>query len=144
MKFRETLARMLYGRYDADELYNVLFVAEIALLVLGAVFSLLGNAVPLLSVLSVLLYLSALGLLIWAMYRFFSRNIEKRRRENAAWLHFKAKLSPKKKPALPPDTPAHIFRACPKCRATLRLPRQVGKHKAKCPRCGHSFGVKVK
>ena len=144
MKFRETLARLLYGRYGADELYNVLFVAEIALLVLGAVFSLLGNAVPLLSVLSVLLYLSALGLLIWAMYRFFSRNIEKRRRENAAWLRFKAKLSPKKKPALPPDTPAHIFRACPKCRATLRLPRQVGKHKAKCPRCGHSFGVKVK
>ena len=144
MKFRETLARLLYGRYGADELYNVLFVAEIALLVLGAVFSLLGNAVPLLSVLSVLLYLSALGLLIWAMYRFFSRNIEKRRRENAAWLRFKAKLSPKKKPALPPDTPTHIFRACPKCRATLRLPRQVGKHKAKCPRCGHSFGVKVK
>ena len=121
MKFRETLARMLYGRYGADELYNVLFVAEIALLVLGAVFSLLGNAVPLLSVLSVLLYLSALGLLIWAMYRFFSRNIEKRRRENAAGLRFKAKLSPKKKPALPPDTSAHIFRACPKCRATLRI-----------------------
>ena len=144
MKFRETLARLLYGRYGADELYNVLFVAEIALLVLGTVFSLLGNAVPLLSVLSVLLYLSALGLLIWAMYRFFSRNIEKRRWENAAWLRFKAKLSPKKKPALPPDTPTHIFRACPKCRATLRLPRQVGKHKAKCPRCGHSFGVKVK
>ena len=144
MKFRETLARMLYGRYGADELYNVLFVAEIALLALGAVFSLLGNAVPLLSVLSVLLYLAALGLLIWAMYRFFSRNIEKRRRENEAWLRFKAKLSPKKKPALPPDTPTHIFRACPKCRATLRLPRQVGKHKAKCPRCGHSFGVKVK
>ena len=144
MKFRETLARMLYGRYGADELYNVLFVAEIALLALGAVFSLLGNTVPLLSVLSVLLYLAALGLLIWAMYRFFSRNIEKRRRENEAWLRFKAKLSPKKKPALPPDTPTHIFRACPKCRATLRLPRQVGKHKAKCPRCGHSFSVKVK
>ena len=144
MKFRETLARMLYGRYGADDLYNVLFVAEIALLALGAVFSLLGNAVPLLSVLSVLLYLAALGLLIWAMYRFFSRNIEKRRRENEAWLRFKAKLSPKKKPALPPDTPTHIFRACPKCRATLRLPRQAGKHKAKCPRCGHSFGVKVK
>ena len=144
MKFRETLARMLYGRYGADDLYNVLFVAEIALLALGAVFSLLGNAVPLLSVLSVLLYLAALGLLIWAMYRFFSRNIEKRRRENEAWLRFKAKLSPKKKPALPPDTPTHIFRACPKCRATLRLPRQIGKHKAKCPRCGHSFGVKVK
>ena len=144
MKFREALSRMLYGRYGADELYNVLFIAEIILLVLGAVFNLLGNAVPLLNVLSVLFYLSALGLMIWAMYRFFSRNIEKRCRENAAWLRFKAKLSPKKKPALPPDTPTHIFRACPKCRATLRLPRQVGKHKAKCPRCGHSFGVKVK
>lgn len=144
MKFREALSRMLYGRYGADELYNVLFIAEIILLVLGAVFNLLGNALPLLNVLSILFYLSALGLMIWAMYRFFSRNVEKRRRENLVWLRFKSKLNKRNRPALPPDTPTHIFRACPKCRATLRLPRQAGKHKAKCPRCSHTFRVKVK
>ena len=144
MKLRETLARLLYGRNGPDELYNALFLTEIILLVIGAILSVLGRVSAPLSVVSFLFYLAAVGLLIWATFRFFSRNVPKRRRENEAWLRFKAKLSPKKKPALPPDTPAHIFRACPKCRATLRLPRQAGKHKARCPRCGHSFGVKVK
>ena len=144
MKFREKLARLLYGRYGADELYNALFVSEIILLFIGAILSVLGRVSALLTVLSVLFFLAALGLLIWAMFRFFSRNIEKRRRENLAWLRFRSKLIKKKKPKLPPDTSTHVFRACPKCRSTLRLPRQAGKHKVKCPRCGNTFGVKIK
>ena len=144
MKFRENLARLLYGRYGADELYNALFLAEIILLFAGALLSILGKASPVLGIMGVICYVIAVGLLIWATCRFFSRNIAKRRRENAIWLRFKSKLSPKKKPTLPQDTPTHVFRACPKCRATLRLPREVGKHTAKCPRCGRAFGVRVK
>ena len=144
MRFRQALARFLYGRYGADELYNALFLIEIILLFIGGILSILGSNLPVLSVISTILYIVALGLLIWAMFRFFSRNIEKRRQENAAWLKFKSKFTKKRKPTLPPDTPTHIFRACPKCRSVLRLPRQAGKHTVKCPRCGASFGVKVK
>ena len=144
MKFRETLARLLYGRYGADALYNALFLSELILLFSASILAVFGHAVPVLSVISTILFLLALGLLIWAMYRFFSRNIPKRRRENEVWLRFTAKFKRKKKPTLPPDTPTHIFRACPKCRSILRLPRQAGKHTAKCPRCGKRFGVKVK
>jgi uncharacterized paraquat-inducible protein A len=144
MKFRETLARFLYGRYGTDELYNALFITELVLLFLASILTVIGRIAPVLSVISVFLYLLALGLLIWSMIRFFSRNISKRRRENEAWLRFTAKFKRKPKPTLPPDTPTHIFRACPKCRATLRLPREVGKHQVKCPRCGERFGVKVK
>ena len=144
MKFRQALARFLYGRYGADELYNALFLIEIILLFISSILTVLGRNLPVLSVISTILYIVALGLLIWAMFRFFSRNIEKRRRENAAWLKFKSKFVRKRKPALPPDTPTHIFRACPKCRSVLRLPRRAGKHTVKCPRCGASFGVKVR
>ena len=144
MRFRQALARFLYGRYGADELYNALFLIEIILLFMGGILSILGHNRPTLSAISVILYISALGLLVWAMFRFFSRNIEKRRRENLVWLRIKSKFSKKKKPSLPLDTPTHVFRACPKCRAVLRLPRQTGKHTARCPRCGASFGVKVK
>ena len=144
MKFRPALARFLYGRYGADELYNALFLLEIILLFFGSILTILGHNKPLLSSFSVVLYAVALGVLIWAMLRFFSRNIEKRRRENEAWLKFKSKFTKKRKPTLPPDTPTHIFRACPTCRSVLRLPRQAGKHTVKCPRCGASFGVKVK
>ena len=144
MKFRETLARLLYGRYGADALYNALFLSELILLFSASILAVFGHAVPVLSVISTILFLLALGLLIWAMYRFFSRNIPKRRRENEAWLRFKAKFKPKKKPQLPHDTADHIFRSCPHCQSTLRLPRQKGKHEVKCPRCGGRFGVKVK
>ena len=144
MRFRQALARFLYGRYGADELYNALFLLEIILLFFGSILTILGHNKPILSAISVILYVLALGVLIWAMFRFFSRNIEKRRRENTAWLKFKSKFAKKRKPTLPSDTPTHIFRACPSCRSVLRLPRQAGKHTVKCPRCGASFGVKVR
>ena len=35
----------------------------------------------------------------------------------------------------------HIYRECPACGATLRLPRKQGKHTVLCPRCGNKFGV---
>ena len=144
MNIRHTLARLLYGRYGTDELYNALFLFEIILLFVSSILAILGRNLPILSVISTFLYILSLALLIWAMFRVFSRNIEKRRRENLVWLRIKSTFSKKKKPSLPLDTPTHVFRACPKCRAVLRLPRQTGKHTARCPRCGASFGVKVK
>ena len=144
MKFREKIARFLYGRYGADSLYNALFAAELIFLFLGTILNVLGKVEPILSAVAVILYAAALVLLIFAMYRFFSRNIAKRRKENEAWLRFKAKFRRQKKNFLPSDTPDHIFRTCPRCRATLRLPREKGKHEARCPRCGHKFSVKVK
>ncbi len=144
MRFREKIARFLYGRYGADSLYNALFVCELILLFIGAVLSVLGNVNDVLAMISIAFYMIALGLMIFALYRFFSRNIPKRRRENEAWLRFKGKFRRKPKLLLPPDTSDHIFRTCPNCKATLRLPREKGKHQAKCPRCGERFGVKVK
>ena len=144
MKFREKLARFLYGRYGADNLYNALFGAELVLLFAGTILSFLGKVEPVLSYVAMAAYTVALGLMIFAMYRFFSRKIDKRRRENLRWLTFKAKFRRKPKIGLPLDTADHIFRSCPHCRSTLRLPRQPGRHEVKCPRCGGRFKVKVK
>ena len=144
MKFLQELSRFLRGRYGADQLYNALFAADLALLFVGTFLIILGKVEPILTVVAVAFYIGALGLLVFALFRFFSRNIPRRRRENEAWLRFTAKLRRKPKVKLPPNTPTHIFRACPKCRATLRLPRQKGKHTARCPRCGNAFDVKVR
>ena len=140
----EKLTRLLSGRYGADNLYNALFAVELILLFLGAVFSLFGKLVPALRIVSIILYALSLILLIIAMYRFFSRDISRRRKENEAWLRFWNKLRRKNRPSLPADTPTHVFRQCPGCRSVLRLPRQKGKHQVRCPRCGEKFGVKVK
>ena len=138
------LTRFLSGRYGSDNLYNALFAVEMILLFLGAVCSFLGKLVPALRIVSIVLYALSLILLIIAMYRFFSRDITRRRKENEAWLRIWNKLRRKPAPSLPADTPSHVFRQCPGCRSVLRLPRQKGKHQARCPRCGEKFSVKVK
>ncbi len=143
-KIRNALARFLYGRYGADSLYNALFVVELILLFIGTVFNILGFVSPVLSIVSIVLYILSFAVIVYTMFRFFSRNIAKRRRENDAWLRFKRRFKRTPKPKLPPDTAEHIFRRCAHCASTLRLPRVAGKHEVKCPRCGGKFSVKVK
>ena len=143
--FKNKLSAFMYGRYGADDLYNALTITELVLLVIGAVFSFLGHVASGFGIVSMILYAIAVGLLIWSMFRFFSRKCTARRRENAAWLRFTSKLTaPFRRPKCPPDTDTHIFRACPACAAVLRLPRTPGKHTVKCPRCGKGFSVRVK
>ena len=142
MNFKSKLAKFFYGRYGTDQLYNALFVCQIICLFLGAVTSLLGQITPVLAVVSVVLYALGVGLFVWTLFRCLSRNIPARRRENQAYLNLKAKLKPA--PKRPKDTATHIFRSCPRCKATLRLPRQKGEHTVKCPKCGERFGVRVK
>lgn len=144
MNFRSRIARFLYGRYGADQLYNFLFVLQIILLFVGAVFTVFGMISTVFTYLSFALYVLAFVLFIWTIFRCLSRNIAKRQRENMAFLRIKSKLFGRKKQARPADTPTHIFRACPKCRSVLRLPRKEGKHTVKCPRCENRFKIKVK
>ena len=145
--FRQRMARFLYGRYGADSLYNALFVTELILLFVSTVLNFLGNVEPVCAIISIALYILSFGIVVWAMFRFFSRNIPARRRENEAWLRLRGKFRRKPKtykPSIPADTADHIFRSCPHCASTLRLPRQVGKHEVRCPRCDGRFKVKVK
>ena len=145
MNCRSRIARFFYGRYGADELYNFLFLIQIIFLFLGVVFSVLGQISDVFSYLSFFLYVAALFLFIWTVFRCLSRNIVKRRKENMTFLRIRSRIFGRKKKApRPMDTAEHIFRACPKCKSVLRLPRKEGKHTVKCPRCTHRFKVKVK
>lgn len=144
MSFRSRFSRFLYGRYGADQLYNFLFIIQIILLFLGAVFTVLGMISDVFTYLSFALYVIAFVLFGWTIFRCLSRNIVKRQKENQCFLRLKGRLFGKRKKACPPDTATHVFRACPRCQAILRLPRRVGKHVAKCPKCDHRFKVKVK
>ena len=67
--------------------------------------------------------------LIWSMFRMYSRNIEARRRENAAFLRFFSRLT---------DKQYRYFR-CPGCRQVVRVPRGKGKINIRCPKCSRQF-----
>ena len=132
-RLRESFARFMVGRYGPDQLYNFLFGSYVALLVLN------------LFVNSLLLALLELSVLIYMLFRLFSRNIYKRQKENAWYLEISKK--PRDFFGLMKnrirDRKTHVYRTCPACKSNLRLPKQKGKHTAVCPRCARRFEVNI-
>lgn len=133
MRFRERLARFMYGRYGADQFYNFLTVVFYLIFAVN------------LFVRNYILTIASLILLIYASYRVFSRNIYKRRAENEKYLRIKNSFVGffKLQKDRVRDRKTHIYKKCPKCKATLRLPKKKGVHTVRCPRCSEHFDIKV-
>lgn len=112
----------MLGRYGSDKLNVVLLVGGIVLMLLG---SILGKTAAWAGVFTLLSYL----VLIWCIFRMYSRNIDARRRENAAFLNFFNHMKGKE----------HRYYRCPKCHQTVRVPRGRGKINIRCPKCGEQF-----
>lgn len=124
-----------YGMYGVDKF-------SIFLLVVYAVFGISAAFVRATGVYIVLRVIQDAALVYW-IYRFFSRKIGARQKENA-WAcrtfgsvgsFFKLQYNRVK------DVKTHVYKKCPHCKAVLRLPRRKGKNSVKCPRCGNSFPV---
>ncbi|MDE6123963.1 MAG: hypothetical protein K2G22_01865 [Eubacterium sp.] len=132
--------RFMYGRYGIDQLYRGLLWIYFTILIISAI---LGRAVDyrIYTILSV----AGLAIVVFAFFRVFSKNLEKRRKENAKWLVFENKV--KKHFRLFRDRwkfrSTHIFRKCPKCKAVLRLKKIKGSHNVTCPHCKENFKIKV-
>ena len=115
-KLGDWFRRFMYGRYGSDQLNMVLLAAALVLLVVSRF------AWPPLSALSVLL-------LIWSIFRTYSKNIPARRKENAWLLRLVKPLTDRQ----------HRYFRCPKCRQTVRVPRGKGRIAIRCPQCGEKF-----
>ena len=121
------IRRVMFGRYGLDQLNVVLMVAAVALCLISFLFSRI-NAVWTVA-LSFVLNLLSYVLLFWYILRAFSRNIEKRNRENRRFLAFRSRLT---------DRQNRYYR-CPNCKQTVRVPRGRGKICIKCPKCSEKF-----
>ena len=114
---KQKLMNFMYGRYGNDELNICLLVLYFLCMILSFFFSVFSYI--------------GLIIIIYALYRMFSKNIYKRRQENAKILPYfsfaKAKVNDKGKNKL--------F-MCPKCKRTLRIPKGKGKVTISCP-CGN-------
>ncbi len=121
------IRRFMFGRYGLDQLNVVLMVAAVALCLISFLFSRI-NAVWTVA-LSFVLNLLSYVLLFWYILRAFSRNIEKRNRENRRFLAFRSRLT---------DRQNRYYR-CPNCKQTVRVPRGRGKICIKCPKCSEKF-----
>ena len=132
MNFRYKLMQFFSGRYGIDQLFLILFAIS---MVLAFINVFVGSYL-----LQIFVYL--LG--FFAVFRALSKNHYKRSNENQKALQilsvFRRKSADFKQKRQDKD---HIYRTCPACKATLRLPRKKGKHNVKCPKCSHSFKVRV-
>lgn len=119
----EKMQAWMYGRYGYDELNRFLSIAAIVCVFLS-VF------VPLLSPL-------ALIMLIWSMFRTYSRNTVKRQSERDAYLRFIGKFKQffKLRKNMWRDRKTHRYYKCPGCKAYLRVPKGKGKIEISCPKC---------
>ena len=153
-KLRLKFMDFMRGRNGSDSLYYAMIVVcllfEVAdIFINSRVFSLVSLAIFALT-----------------MYRFFSKNLVQRQKENDAFLRIISRLKNKdfkgnpyevkvKKPSAFQkkingyktrfkDRKTHVFKKCPGCQAVIRLPKRKGEHTVCCPRCSTNFKVKVR
>ena len=136
MRFRDKLARFMWGRNGIDGLYYFYFVLFLILWVLQYIVRA--------DIAKALISIAALVLVGLMMFRFFSRNLAARRKENekfmSIWRSIKGFFVLQKNKIR--DAKSFVYKKCPSCRVNLRLPRKKGEHSVVCPRCKNKFTVK--
>ena len=127
MKLIQKLYILMKNRYGIDELYKFLLIT---FLILSIINLFLNNNI---------LHLMEVLIIVLALYRVFSKNIQQRRKENNTYLKIKRKIfnyfhtlksSHEKKKY-------NVYRKCPKCKTILKLPLPTkrGIKKITCPKC---------
>ena len=127
------LSRFMYGRNGADQLGLTTIWAAILLDVVN-IFIKQQTVHLAVSFLSTVL-------LVIAVYRVFSRNLQKRRAENAAflqkvWWPISRRMAGKRQQRMDKE---HCYFTCPGCGAVCRVPKGKGRIVITCPRCGNEI-----
>ena len=128
---RNAIQRFMYGRYGNDSL-NLFLIGTY--LVLYLLFVITGLE-P--------LYWVSFALLLVSLFRLLSRNISRRREENA---RFTRRVQPvirwwRLRRTIRRDKEHRYFK-CPNCGQQLRVPRGKGTITVTCRNCGASFQEK--
>ncbi len=131
---RQRLIRFMLGRYGIDTLYYVMMWTLSGLILINLFLR------------SWILSAVCLVLAGIMLFRFMSRNIPARRRENDAFLRGWKKVKSwfiLQKDRLR-DIQTARYRKCPECGAIIKFPVKKGSHTAKCPRCARVFSVRIR
>jgi len=130
---RDFLRKFLYGRYGVDQFSTALVIGSVVLSLLYTISHVR------------LFYLVSSVLIVYALFRIFSKNFANRQKENLAWLNFsnKGKKASKKYVRRIKDLPHYKYYNCMNCKQTIRVPRGKGRVEIRCPKCGYSFRSKT-
>lgn len=124
-KLSASFRAFMAGRYGTDRLNMVILTAGLVVCLVSAFIK-----APMVNL---LLTAISYALMIWAIFRSFSRQTYKRYQENRKFLQFFDRLKDRD----------HRYFDCPKCRQVVRVPRGKGKISITCPRCREKFVKKT-
>lgn len=117
--------QFMIGRYGSDSFTLFLTIS-------GLVLSILSNFRHLR-----FLYLISLILIFYAVFRTFSKNYEKRRKELNWYLRWSERPKAEIKVLLSQfrDRKTHRYFRCKNCKTVMRVPKGRGKIEITCPKC---------
>ena len=124
------LARFMYGRNGNDQLNLALLAVYVLVLLAQALLGRIYAA-------RVILEIITLALAALVIFRSFSKNLTRRRAENARFLNWwypvKGRVSAARQRRQDKD---HKYFTCKSCGTICRVPVGKGKIEITCPRCG--------
>ena len=149
MHLRERLLRFMQGRNGVDELSRFCNGAGLALILLALVFTIISSgfagrsdtAALVFRILYWVTYACGIGLFVYSLFRSFSRSVYKRQAENTRFLYRKNQIRRKWEGLKEHwrNRKTHRYIRCPKCHQQLRVPRNKGKIRVTCAKCGEKF-----
>lgn len=136
--FGEMGKRMMYGRNGFDELSRFLLCASVPPLL---VCPFVRNAAN--GYVSLACFLTAMPLVLWGVWRAFSRDVTARARENGNFTSGSLYTGLKGAMVRFSQRGEYRFYRCPGCKRWLRVPRGKGTVEIRCPGCGSVFRKKT-
>ena len=124
------MVRFMYGRNGMDQLNRALIFLYLGLCVLRTILLLALESIVPARIADVLLW----GVLVGLFFRMFSKNLSKRRAENAAYMN--KVVYPLRQALSRSRDKEHKYFTCPNCRTVCRVPRGKGRIVITCPKCG--------
>ncbi|MEG2597741.1 MAG: hypothetical protein RR977_04860, partial [Oscillospiraceae bacterium] len=119
------LTNFMRGRYGVDPF-------AVALIALGMVCTLVGSITG-----TILLSFLSYAFFLYCLFRMFSKNIDKRRKENAMFMKVWGPIvkNIKQMQQTSADRKTHRYFTCPSCKQRVRVPKAAKKRKLRiiCP-----------
>ena len=132
---RDKFNKFMQGRYGVDDLSRFTMGAALVLIILTMFVNIVNRSVG-----SVLDFLGIVAI-VYAYFRIFSRDIQKRYEENQKYLAMTSKFRlrfNKEKNLMKQRKTLHIYN-CPGCGQKIRIPKGKGKIEIDCPKCHTKF-----
>lgn len=139
-KAQMAMARFMYGRNGVDQLGQAMVWAYLILWLLEWVLAGLFKARLAAQILNGIGWVLA----VLALFRMFSKNVYRRREENAKYLQFRWRVKNAVSGAKNRHADReHKYFTCKNCKAVCRVPVGKGRIVITCPKCGAQIDART-